>query len=103
MHKGPKKARKHSVEERKHVDELDVDGIPNRIEDEDDDERQGKLDLVHVVLELGLKGELSVNRTTSANVLEERVRGESDGVRIEQHRHHKQRRRHENDGAARAA
>lgn len=103
MHKGPKKARKHSVEERKHVDELDVDGIPNRVEDEDDDERQGKLDLVHVVLELGLKGGLSVNKTTSANVLEERVRGESDGVRIEQHRHHKQRRRHENDGAARAA
>lgn len=88
MHKGPKKARKHSVEERKHVGELDVDGIPNRIEDEDDDERQRELDLVHVVLELGLKGGLPVNRTTNSNVLEERVRGESDGVRIEQHRHH---------------
>ena len=75
MNEGAEEARPEHVQEGEDVDEVEADGVAERVEEEDDDQRDGQLRLVHIEFKLGLERGLALTRGRGRNVVEKRLGG----------------------------
>lgn len=75
MDEGAEEARPKHVQEGEDVDEVEVDGVAEGVEEEDDDQRHGQLRLVYVEFKLGLERGLGIRRGRRRNVVEKRLGG----------------------------